>query len=266
MTGLLVSLAWYVEHGQAVERKDRLDAEEREVGEVLVIDRVELIVVEELHQMGELERTGPRRLEDDGDAGDERVQIGHLREHVVAQHHVRDSSGGAKLACGSFVEERHHGFHAPLACRLGYVCRGLDAETGNPPFDEVLQEVAVVASELDDEAVLGQRRPLGDHRDVLFGVPQPSGGERGEVCVLRKDFFDSYVLGELHEETVPTYPHVQRVEGLHFVEPVRRQEALAQRRHSEIDDGVSQSSAAEAALDWLHCREASITVGRPQVM
>jgi hypothetical protein len=53
--------------------------------------------------------------------------------------------------------------------------------------------------------------------------------------VLRSD-----VLLELHEETALTDAHMERVEGLHAVETLGRDIALAQRRHAEVDEGVPE--------------------------
>ena len=48
-------------------------------------------------------------------------------------------------------------------------------------------------------------------------------------------------------QQLPADVDVERVEGLHRVELVRPEVALAQRRHAEVDDGVLQGLAAEPA-------------------
>ena len=51
-----------IEEGQAVRREDALGRHEGEVGEVLVVDRVELVLCHQAHQVGELHGDHPTRL------------------------------------------------------------------------------------------------------------------------------------------------------------------------------------------------------------
>src|SRR2546426_12589723 len=75
---------------------------------------------------------------------------------------------------------------------------------------------------------------------------------RREVCILAEDLGWAYVLLELHQEADLAYIYMQRIERLHLVEPCGRDVAFAERRHAQIDKGVTHGRAAEAA-----------TVGRP---
>ena len=61
------------------------DGQKREVGEVLVIDRVPLVVLDQAHQVGELHRDHAPGLQQDLHAGHEVVEVGDVREHVVAR-------------------------------------------------------------------------------------------------------------------------------------------------------------------------------------
>src|SRR5947207_7867787 len=63
---------------EAVPSEDRLCCDEGEIAKVLVVNRVELIAVEEPHQMRKLDGDRSRRLEDDGNAGHE----GRSEEHT----------------------------------------------------------------------------------------------------------------------------------------------------------------------------------------
>src|SRR5207249_9431847 len=56
---------------------------EREIRVVLVVDRVELQSVHELHEMGNLHGDDTIRRQEDPHTFDEVVEIGHLREDVV---------------------------------------------------------------------------------------------------------------------------------------------------------------------------------------
>jgi hypothetical protein len=54
-------------------------------------------------------------------------------------------------------------------------------------------------------------------------------------------------LLQLHQEAVLADVGVQRIERLHLVELLDGDVRLAQRRHAEVDEGISQRFATEAA-------------------
>ena len=79
------------------------------------------------------------------------VQVRHLGEDVVADDQVGRPALRDELAAAvSAAEELDERRDAALDRRRGDVGGRLDAEDGNAPRDEVLEEVAVVARELDD--------------------------------------------------------------------------------------------------------------------
>jgi hypothetical protein len=55
---------------------------------------------------------------------------------------------------------------------------------------------------------------------------------------LPKDLFRAHILFELDEEAVLTYQGMERKVALHGVKLFASQEALAERGHSEIDEGM----------------------------
>ncbi len=217
-----------------------------------MVDRVELVLLEQLQQVRELDRDRSRRLEDFGHAGDEVVEIRHLGQHVVAEDEVGLDTVGCERCALLLAEERHVGGYADLDGGLGDVRCRLDAEARDAGLDEVLEEVAVVAGELDDHRVGAEAEPLGDHVDIVRGVLQPRRGERREVGVLLEDLAGVDVLVELHEEALMAHPDVQRVEGLHRIQRVGGKEALTERRHSEVDDTVFERGGTKAARERSH--------------
>ena len=46
---------------------------------------------------------------------------------------------------------------------------------------------------------------------------------------------------------------MERIKGLHFVQLIRSEIALAERRHTEIDEGLVQRVAAESAIARTIC-------------
>jgi hypothetical protein len=63
---------------------------------------------------------------------------------------------------------------------------------------------------------------------------------------------DRHVVLELYQQALPANPGMQRVKRLHLVERVRREDALAQRGHAEVAEGVLEGRAAEAARRRRH--------------
>ena len=72
------------------------------------------------------------------DPGDEVVQVGHLREHVVAEHEVGVPALGAEPLREVDAEELDERRHAALLRRARDVRGRVDAEDGNPLGQEVL--------------------------------------------------------------------------------------------------------------------------------
>jgi len=115
----------------------------------------------------------------------------------------------------------------------------------------MLQEIAVVARDLDDERL----RPysvVGLHvLRIVARVRDPTARVRREIRVLgAENRVGCDILVQLNEETPVTDEDTERVERLHFVQVGRPYLRLAQRRQSEVDERMSQYCAAESASDF----------------
>src|SRR5262249_15398312 len=128
---------------------------------------------------------------------------------------------------GIAAEETDHGRHVVLSGDSGHVGGRLDSQDRNSASDEILEEVSIVTSELDDMAVSAEVESRNDHARVRLGVAQPAGGIRREVGVFVEDSLWSDVLLDLDKEAAAADVCMQRVEGLHFVELWRGEKTLA---------------------------------------
>src|SRR5690606_1147716 len=144
------------------------------------------------------------------------------------------------------VEEGDQRRNAARFGRLRHVRGGSDAEAGDAARDEVLQEVTVVAGELDDEALRAEAETRGDRLDVAAGMLEPGVRVGGKIGVLGEDLRRFDVLLKLHEEAAFADLDDERVEGFGRFQAIGRDEALAGRRQSEIHD-LLQLAAAESA-------------------
>ncbi len=94
----------------------------------------------------------PRGASSDLHPGHEVVEVGHLGQDVVADQQVGLLSPPDELRGGLPPEELDERRHALLDRNGRDVRRGLDAERGDAALHEVLEQVAVVARQLDDPA------------------------------------------------------------------------------------------------------------------
>ena len=232
---------------------------------MLVVELVELVALERALEMREFERRHPSRLQQPGDAADEVVDVRNLRQHVVAGDEVGGLTGGEHLVGQCPPEERHPRRYAQLDCLGSDVGRRLDAQHRHAHGQEMLQQIAVVAGELDHEAVTVQPEAFAHGHAVAPRMLDPAGGIGREVGILpAKDLLGTDIFAQLHEPALIADQHAQWVESLGLVQLARGQEALAWRRHAEVDHLVHQGSRAEAAVRSIGTHHQTPQAGRAE--
>ena len=155
-----------IDHREAVPVENGLDRPEREVREVLVVDRVELVLRQQPHEMRHLDRQQAVRCKQLRQSSDEVVDVRDLREGVVAGNQIGLAALALELVGKVTSEESRQGANSGGFRRPGDILGGLDAQHGNPCGDEVAQQIAIVAAHFDDEAVRSELQlPLH-----LFGI------------------------------------------------------------------------------------------------
>ena len=82
-----------------------VDGSGGEIAQVLVVDGVELAMLDQVADVGELEDPNAIVLEQDFDAIDEAVGVGDMREHIVADDHVGALAFVAELGGQVLAEE-----------------------------------------------------------------------------------------------------------------------------------------------------------------
>ncbi len=235
-----------VEHAQAMAGQHTVRHQQREIREVLVVDRVELALRDQAKQVGEFHRDGAARLQQDRQACDEIVEVRHVRQHIVGADQVGLPALSNKPSCGRHAEERNICRHALAHGDKGDVRGRLHAQHGDATLAEILQQVAIVARQFHHQRVRAQPQVADHARRIRVRVAQPGIGERREIQVIGEDGLRRCEFLELHQETVLTDIGVQRIVRLHCVELFRRQETIRQRRPAEIDEAARQCGGAEA--------------------
>ncbi len=232
----------------AVPADQSVDRAAREVAEVLVVDRVELGVFDEVADVGVLHRHDAVVGQEDGHALDEAVEIGDVGHHVVGDDHVGGPPFVAELLRQLGAEELGERGHSDLLGGLRLPRRGIDAEHRNPLLDEVAQEVAVVAGHLDDEAVTGEVPPLDQVERVASCVLEQVVGERREVeVIVDEQLLRRNVLEDLHERARPAERDLQGEARLGFVSRGRLHECVGQRGRPEVEEGLQPWRTTRAA-------------------
>ena len=144
---------FHVEHFQAVRLHDLDRAEQREVRKVLVVDRVKLVELDQLQQMGKFERQHPFGLQNHLEPFDKIIQIRNLCQHVVTKHEVGAAAFGGEFLSQLRSEEAYQGGDALFDSYLGNIRRRLNPQHRHIALDEILQQIAVIAGHFHHEAV-----------------------------------------------------------------------------------------------------------------
>src|SRR5262245_42813344 len=122
------------------------------VAEMFVIDGVEFELVDEVTHIRCLDDGDTASLQQRGDPGDEAVGIGNMGENVVGVDHVSAAALRCEAEGELLVKELDKRRDALSGRERSDVCRWLDAKDGDATSLVELQQVAVVACDLDNEA------------------------------------------------------------------------------------------------------------------
>ena len=224
--------------------KTRSTVQERKIRKVLVIDGVELALLDQAQQVRKLEGGNPGRLEESLKPVHEVVQIGHVRQHVIGDHQIRTLTVAYHRGGRRSVKERIARRYARLDRELGHISCGLHAQGRNPPRHEVLQQVSIVARDLDDLTGPVKTEPLRDVIDITPGMRQPAIGVRGEVRIIGKDGVRVDDVVQLHEQALAADDCAKWKPGLRPVDLLGPQITVRERHDAEIDhDGTERSAA-----------------------
>ena len=135
----------------ALEQRD--ERMRRVIEEVLVVDRVELELVDQVAHVRGLDDRDAVVGEDRGDPFDDAVHVGNVGEHVVRVQHRGAPALRPQLPGDGGSEELTQRRDTVLLRHRRDVAGRVDAEHRDAGLDVVAQEVAVVARDLHREVV-----------------------------------------------------------------------------------------------------------------
>ena len=140
---------------------------------MLVIHGIELVVGQQLQQVRELEGRHTSRLEQQCEAGDEIIDVRHMRQHVVRSHQIDLPAFSDQLGRHLPTEESFDDINTLGAGSGRRACGRLHPKTGYVSLLNVLQQVAVVGCDFCHQAVTIQAEAAAHGLHVGLGVSQP---------------------------------------------------------------------------------------------
>ena len=111
----------------------------------------------------------------------------------------------------------------------------------------MLQQVAVVAGDLDDQGLAVEGEALRGGLREAAGVLDPGGGIGREIGIVLEDLLAPDDGIDLHQQTLVADPRMQGIARLGPGELFRPQEGIRQRHLAEIEEGARERRRAEAA-------------------
>src|SRR5438270_2842050 len=155
--------------------------DERKVGEMFVIDRVELILLNETEQVRKLHCNDAVRFDSNAQPFDKVIERGNVRQNVIAEEEIGRFSGFDQLPGRGGAKEGRDRLHATLLRGARAVSRRFDTENGDAARDKILQEVSVITRNFGDVTRGADLIPVDPFIHVTATVRAPSAGERGEM-------------------------------------------------------------------------------------
>src|SRR5262249_1041649 len=137
---------------QTVTPAERLDRTQGVIAKVLVIDRVELKLADEVAQVWRFDDGNAIRLEHLLDPADKCVRIGNVSEDVVRMDDVGKFATHSEASGKFLVEELDQRRNPLLNSEVRDVGRRFNAKNLNPARLVELQQISIVAGDLDHPA------------------------------------------------------------------------------------------------------------------
>src|SRR4051812_9141380 len=117
----------------------------------------------------------------------------------------------SELGCELAAEESHKSSDALFLGNLGDVCRRFNANGGDAAPHEKLQQIAVVACDLNNLTLCRQPKLVDHLVNVTAAMIQPRVRKGREVGILGEYLTAADVLLYLHEVASVADPHMERI-------------------------------------------------------
>ncbi len=176
-----------------------------------------------------------------------------MSKHVVADEQVR-LLAGIDQRFGGFNAEKLRDRRYPFFRRDGRdVRRRFDAQDRNARFNEVLQQVTVVACDLDDEAGGIESEPRQHQLRVTLAVLEPAVRIGRKISIVAEEFLRARNLVQLYQEAFAADIGVQRVCRFRRLQIFSPDIRVRQRRHAQVAERVRKPRRTKSAVAGHQC-------------
>ncbi len=241
-------------------RERALDGDEREVREVLVVDRVELGLLDQPQQVRELHRHDAARPQSARSPAT-KSRSGPARARARCCRSARSASRPARAAAGQLERRRTRrasGSRPPRRAAATFAAGSIPS-TGTPRSSKYRKEVAVVARDLDDLARRVEAEALDHLVDVVACVLDPAVGVRREVRVVAEDLLGRRRRRQAGRGSTDRRRRRAADRRARDRRAAPRSGTRSRAARAEVDERVRQRCAARPALG-----AARPSPGRPQ--
>src|SRR3989338_3524202 len=201
-----------------------IESGQRKITEMLMIDRVKFATVDQIFHIGHFEDRHTVLLQQDADPLDKTVQVGHVRQDIVGDNNVGLFSLIAQFSGKVGAEKLRQRGHASLFSHIGDVPRRVNPQGRYAGMDKILQEVAVIARDLNHKAIPVQvpasdqsfRKPL---RMAQHGIRK-----RGKIQVIPEEHIGRNGSRYLNQKTNGAKNYVKGISRLCLVKLLGRKQ------------------------------------------
>jgi len=199
--------------------------------------------------MRKLEGSDPPFFQKNLKACNKVVDIRHMSQDIIGDDKVRSAALLPQAPRGLRAEKRDLGRNLPEVPGRPCTIRGwVNTETGNATLHEILQQIAIVAGDLDYARRRIKRKALHRLIDELACMPEPAFGHRRKIDILAVEMrFRPLEIIELDQPAGITDETSQWIEFLAERCLVGANERIRNRRHAKIHENRGQWRAARAA-------------------
>ncbi|MCY1415355.1 hypothetical protein D9M71_308340 [compost metagenome] len=214
-----------------------------------MIQGVELLFGHQRQQVRKLEGRYARRFEQCGKALEKIIDVRDMGQHIVGRHQVRRPTVVAQLT-GTVAAEKHFAnVQALFPGGLGGAAGWLDTQARDFALGEVLQQVAVVGSDLHDPAVPVEAKTLDHLGNIAPGMGQPGTGVGTEIGIVGvEQAFGTRVVFGLHQPALLANHHLQRDPLLGLFQLFGAQVGIGWRCAAQVDQGQAKAGSTASAV------------------
>ncbi len=224
------------------------EGQERKVEDVLVIGGIEFEVGDEFTEIGEFQGCPSSVFQKDRNASEEVVDVRSMGENVVAKDEIRFPVLGGDFRCCLHTEELAESGDTDFFCDFGDIFGRFDTQARYAGRDEVLEQIAVVAGDLCDEAFVPEIIIFDVAFDCGRGVPEHGIGERGEVEVFLEEIDRGNGFGDLHQTARRADRQAEGEFRFGFPEVGFAEKIVCQRLAAEVEELLDPGGVAAATL------------------